>query len=99
MEIMMRTAVTALAATLLLPICGAAFAAGPPGAPNAAAMAPPAKKARVQSPEDVVCKSVPEPGSRISNERVCMTRGEWDQQGATARNALMGSHPGVAMPK
>ena len=96
---MTRIFITALAATLFVSPCGGAFAANPPASPAPAASVQLTKKIKAPTPDDVVCKTVPEPGSRISSERMCMTRGEWDQQAATARNALMGSHPGVDMPK
>lgn len=96
---MTRTVFTVLTAALFFPISGVAFATNTTAGATAAAPAHPAKKGKTESPDDVVCKSVPEPGSRISNVRVCLTRGEWAQQGATARDALMGSHPGAGMPK
>jgi hypothetical protein len=101
---MTHTAFAAMAAALLLPISCAAFAtdsATPSKAAVSASAAPahPARKAKAESPDDIICKSVPEPGSRIGSERACMTRGDWAQQGDTAREALMGSHPGDGMPK
>ena len=45
--------------------------------------------AKTQKPQDkVVCRSINTTGSRISSERVCKTRAEWDADADATRDAL-----------
>jgi hypothetical protein len=61
----MRTLVVAAAASLT---AGAAFAQTAPVA---------AKSGGNFDPNEVVCRSIRESGSRLRTGRVCMTRGQW----------------------
>lgn len=97
---MTRAVFTALAAALLLPIAGAAFATDTPSTDlvTSAAPAHPVKKVKTQSPDDVVCKDVAETGSRLSSHRTCMTRGEWALESQRAHDAMMGGRSDGVTP-
>jgi hypothetical protein len=102
-ETMTRTASTAFAAVLLVSISGLAFASDTPATSTTAtpAAAPPAKavkKARVASPDDVICHSELETGSRLDTHRTCMTRLQWTEQETVNRAALAGNHPDGVSP-
>jgi len=51
----------------------------------AAAQAAPAKKA---DGDKVICRTVPEVGSRLAEKRVCLTREQWRQQKDIERQNL-----------
>lgn len=96
---MRQMALTALTAALVTFACGAAMAAEPAAAPGAtvpptppATAAKPIKPAR-GAPDEVICKSVLETGSRLGGKRVCMTRADWTNQSREASEFLGNSHP------
>lgn len=51
---------------------------------------PPARKTREGEgdPNQVICRSENEPGSRIKGRRICLTRAEWRELRAQSRNAI-----------
>jgi hypothetical protein len=61
------------------------------GAATAAAAAAPATpaapaKPKVDPEDQVICKTEPEPGSRLGGTRTCMKRRDWEQMSADARD-------------
>jgi hypothetical protein len=91
---------TALATVFLASIAGAAFAGDTPASSTPAAVAPAhaAKKVKVESPDDVICRTEMETGSRLNSHRTCLTRQQWNDQSTAARNALGGGHPDGVTP-
>ena len=61
--------------TLLFP--GALLAAA-----AASAQTPPAhaRQGATYDPNETICRTVSESGSRLNRSRICMTRAEWDQR-------------------
>ena len=101
---MKQTAIAAFAATLIAAAAGAALAdpAATPVAEGAGAQtqaAAPVKKAKVQTPTDIICRTETTTGSRLDSHRVCMTRAEWDQENQSARNAMDNSRIGATPSK
>jgi hypothetical protein len=87
-----RLHLATFAAMLVLSGAGSALAAGDPptNTPAAAPTAAPAAPAKPPKPnrdDQVVCKSQPEPGSRLGGKTVCMTRREWEQMSDDARDS------------
>jgi hypothetical protein len=59
------------------------------------AQAAPAKKAH--DPNQVICKSTGETGSRLGGEKKCLTRAQWDAQSAAGSDLVRGiQSPGSA---
>ena len=54
------------------------------GADVSAAAAKPA----ALDPNKIVCKNINRTGSRLASDRVCMTRGEWDQAERAAQKEV-----------
>jgi hypothetical protein len=52
--------------------------------PAAAAAAPHA----AQKPTDTICRDIEETGSRLASHRVCMTRGQWEEQRRNSRQMI-----------
>jgi hypothetical protein len=46
----------------------------------------PAKKAH--DPNEVICRTIPEAGSRLGGTKSCMTRADWDQQAHDSRATM-----------
>ena len=76
----------ALAACAALAAPSLAFAADP--APAAGAAAPTLAKADVNKKDRKVCKTIPEPGSRLGGKRVCRSQAEWNELAAQQRQEL-----------
>jgi hypothetical protein len=50
-----------------------------------------------RNPNQVVCETIPETGSRLSHRRVCLTRAQWDERRRTTRQEVernQTQHPG-----
>ena len=47
-----------------------------------------ARVANATNPNEKICESIPEIGSRLSKKRVCATRAEWDEKRRLDREAV-----------
>jgi|KBSSwiStaDraftv2_1062776.scaffolds.fasta_scaffold74362_3 hypothetical protein len=78
----MRTTMLAVVACAALSLSAGliAYAEEPPGGapPQSATYAPPAAPANQN--DEVICKNVPQLGSRLQTNRVCMTKADWEIQ-------------------
>ena len=50
-------------------------------------------------PNETICRSVADTGSRVGHVRVCMTRAEWEQQGRNRRGNSNRSQPRANPPQ
>lgn len=45
-------------------------------------------KKRTRSPDDVICRTEEELGSRLNKRRICMTRAQWDEARRESKNSI-----------
>jgi hypothetical protein len=70
-------------------------------APATSATSQPAKPAKkVRDPNEVICKTIPEPGSRLGGTKTCLARADWEQQTRDAGGTMstfQASHTSTGM--
>ena len=54
----------------------------------ATAQAPASRQSAAHDPNETICRTVANTGSRLSRSRVCMTRAQWDDYRRVTRQAL-----------
>src|SRR5262245_5417071 len=97
---MRQSVMAAFVGGLALALAGAAFAE-PPASGDSPASAKPAKPKK-GSPDEIVCKTTEQIGTRLGGGRICKTRADWnagtrdaaDQVNDTQRNILLANPKG-----